>query len=135
MEGKLHRVLKEVGVRELRVDGYEIYVEPPQSPDERLAWTLYRPDILGIDSESGETRFAIAECETAPNASRILDKTSKIGSLTLQKRLNEKHVFRFILIILPGLSNRALYPDMRRLWEIWIVNSEGDVCHKIPINK
>ena len=135
MEGKLHCVLKDAGARELKADGYNVYIEPPESPDERLAWTLYRPDILGIASESEETRFAVVECETAPSSGRIMDKTSKIRSLTLQKRLNEKHVFRFVLVILPGLLSRALYPDMRKLWEIWIVNPEGRVCHKIPRNK
>jgi hypothetical protein len=135
LEGKLHWVLKETVARELKADGYRVYVEPPESPDERLAWSLYRPDVLGIASADDESRFVVVECETAPSASRVRGKTLKIRSLTLQKRLNEKHVFRFILIILPGLLTRALYPDTRRLWEIWIVNPAGEVCHRIPQNK
>ncbi len=134
MEGKKHELLKLTAVRELKADGYRVYVEPPESPDERLAWGLYRPDILGIVSARDESRYAVVECETAPSTKRVRGKTSKIHSLTLQKRLNEKHDFRFILIILPGLLNRTLYPDMRRLWEIWIVNTAGELCHKIPRN-
>jgi hypothetical protein len=134
LEGKMHELLKLAAVRELKADGYRVYVEPPESPDERLAWSLYRPDILGIVTARDESKYAVVECETAPNARRIRGKTSKIHSLTLQKRLNEKHVFRFILIILPGLLNRALYPNMRRLWEIWIVNPTSEFCHKIPRN-
>lgn len=96
MEGKLHGLLKKTAVRELGIEGYRVYVEPPESPIERLNWSLYRPDVLGVISSESESIFAFVECETSPSASRLRNKTSKINrGLTFSETVERKACFPF----------------------------------------
>jgi len=133
VESDLHGLFKEVIYNELEKEGYIIYVEPSESPLERLRWSYYRPDILGVICKETEFRLVLAECETNPKIRRIKGKASKIRRwLNFQKKLNEKHLLRFLLVIPPGMLHKVNCFEIRRLWEIWIVNHRGKIIHKIP---
>lgn len=132
MEGNLHRLLKQAVRVELKREGFSIYIEPMRSPNRRLFWDSYRPDILGIVSTKTLFKLALVECETHPNTTRIVNKTSKIRrTLFLQKRLFEQYVFLPLLVIPPLTLNRINHYLIRKFWEIWIVNQLGEVIHKI----
>ena len=133
MESVLHERFKSVIYNELEKEGYDIYIEPYESPFDRLRWSYYRPDILGVICKDTEFRLVLVECETNPKIKRIKGKMSKIRRwLTFQKRLNEKHVLRLLLIIPPMMLRKVNYFEIRRLWEIWIVNKRGKIIYKIP---
>ena len=133
MEAALHRLYKRVVTKELRNEDYAVYVEPVDSPLERLWWTSYRPDVLGIHSTMSLLTVAVAECETAPTCQRILAKTSKLQrTFVLQPQLHEGHAVRPLVIIPPMTLRRINHAAIRRFWEIWIVNRRGFVIHKIP---
>ena len=133
MEGRLHKLFKGVVKKELLEENYVVYLEPSEPPLERLRWKSYRPDVLGIISDTSTFNLALAECETSPNSKRILTKTSKIKqTLALQKQLNESHIIRPLLIIPPMKLDKINCPAIRRFWEIWIINPRGKITHKIP---
>ena len=133
METKLHKLFKWVVTKELIKEAYAVYIEPAESPMERLWWGPYRPDVLGVISKNSLFKVALAECETTPTRNRIMAKAAKIKqTLTLQKRLNEKHVICQLLIIPPMNLGRINCFAIRRFWEIWIVNRRGMIVHKIP---
>lgn len=133
MEEKLHKLFKRVVTKELLNEDYSVYVEPAESPMERLRWGSYRPDVLGIISKKALFKVALVECETTPTRKRIMAKASKIQrTLALQKRLNERHVICLLLIIPPLKLGRINCSAIRRFWEIWIVNRRGRIAHKIP---
>ncbi|MCW4037584.1 MAG: hypothetical protein NWF13_02480 [Candidatus Bathyarchaeota archaeon] len=133
MEEKLHKLFKRVVSKELLKEDYAVYIEPAESPMERLWWGPYRPDVLGIISKKSLFKVALAECETTPTRNRIMAKAAKIKqTLTLQKRLNERHVICPLLIIPPMKLGRINCSPIRSFWEIWIVNRRGMIVHKIP---
>lgn len=133
MESRLHELLKEAALTELGREGYYLYVEPSNPHSWRLSWSLYRPDILGTLANEAEFRFVLAECETNPRIRRIKGKISKIKrNLTFQKRLNERSFLRLLLVIPAGMLYRVNNHEVRRLWEIWIVNYRGKIIRKIP---
>jgi hypothetical protein len=133
MEGRLHRLFKRVVKKELLEEKYTVYFEPTEPPLVRLWWWSYRPDILGIISNQFVVKVVLVECETAPTSKQIVAKMSKIRqSFSLQKQLHEKHVIRLLLIIPPMTLHRINCSDIRRFWEIWIVNRFGEIAHKIP---
>lgn len=89
MEAALHRLYKRVVATELRNEDYTVYVEPADSPVERLWWASYRPDVLGILSTMSLLAVAVAECETVPTRQRILAKTSQLQrTFVLQPQLH-----------------------------------------------
>ncbi len=133
MESDLHEFLKEVVFSELERYGYDLYIEPSESPSGRLNWSFFRPDILGLICTKAEFRLVLVECETNPSIRRINSKMFKIRRwLTLQKRLGEKHNFRLLLVIPLGMLCKVNKLDIRRVWEIWIVNFRGEIIDKIP---
>ena len=133
VEGSSHQLLKDVALDELGREGYDLYVEPSESPLERLVWRFYRPDILGLIRGRTLLSLVLVECETNPGLRRMMAKMAKIRrSLGLQKRLNENHLLRLLLVIPPGALHRVASSSIRRLWEIWIVNETGNILHKIP---
>jgi hypothetical protein len=133
MEEKLHKLFKRVVTKELLKEDYAVYIEPAESPMERLWWGPYRPDVLGVISTNSLFKVALVECETTPARKRIMAKASKIKqTLTLQKRLNERHVICPLLIIPPMNLGRVNCSPIRSFWEIWIVNRRGMIVHKIP---
>jgi len=64
---------------------------------------------------------------------RVLEKILQIKCvLSLQKRLYEKHVIVPLLVI-PSLTfHKVSCLAIRIFWEVLIVNSFGDIMHKIP---
>ena len=133
MESELHGLLKEAICYELKKEGYDLYVEPSESPLEMLSWNYFRPDILGLICQETELGLIIVECETNPSVKRMNEKRLKIERwFHLQKRLNEKHLFRFLLAVPPGMLRKVNTSTIRRLWEIWIVNDKGKIIHKVP---
>jgi hypothetical protein len=133
VESSFHQLLKEVASDELEKEGYDLYVEPSEPPEERLAWRFYRPDILGLMHSQTMLSLVFVECETNPRMRRISGKISKIRrSFVAQKRLNEDHLLRLLLVIPPGVLHRVVNSKIRRTCEIWIVNKSGNIIHKIP---
>jgi hypothetical protein len=120
MEGRLHKLFKGVVQKELLEKDYAVYVEPSEPPLERLWWRSYRPDVLGIIADKSTFQLALAECETAPNRTRILAKTSQSRqTLALQKQLNERHVARSLLILPPPeIGSNQLFGDTEMLGDM-----------------
>ena len=134
LESAKHTLLKRAAMRGLTADGYSLFVEPTNPPVNRLCWSAYRPDVLGVIYSESETRLALAECETHPRANRVREKASKIqGTMGLQKRLDEEHSIRPILVIPWGTLGNIMYPGIRKLWEIWLVDQTGE-ANRIPRN-
>ncbi|UCH03177.1 MAG: hypothetical protein JSV20_05230 [Candidatus Bathyarchaeota archaeon] len=132
MEGQLHSLLKRTVFKELEKEGYALFIEPIESPLERLWWNSYKPDLLGIMSHDNCFKIALVECETNPRKRRVIEKISKIrASLMLQTKLNEKQVIRPILTIPTVSFCRINYPEIREFWEIWIITNSGEILHKI----
>jgi len=114
MEGQLHNLLKRTVFTELEKEGYALFIEPIESPLERLWWNSYKPDLLGIMSYDNCFKIALVECETNPRKRRVIEKILKIRvSLTLQAKLNEKQVIRPILSIPTVTFYRINYPEIR----------------------
>ena len=133
MEGSLHQLLKEVAVGELEREGYDLFLEPLESPLERLVWRFYRPDILGLMCNETMSSLILVECETNPRMRRMIEKISKLRqSFAFQKRLNEEHLLRLLLVIPPGVLHRVARPKIRGFWEIWVVSRTGSIIHRIP---
>jgi len=133
VEGSFHQLLKQTAFNELEKEGYELYVEPSEPPLERIVWSLYRPDILGLTCDQATLSLVLVECETNPDTRRMMGKTLKIRrSFAVQRRLDERHLLRLLLIIPPGTLHRVSNRRVRRLWEIWIVDETGGVTYKIP---
>ena len=100
---------------------------------ERIVWSLYRPDLLGLTCDENMLSLVLVECETNPDTRRMMGKTLKIRrSFAVQRRLDERHLFRLLLVIPPGTLHRVSNRRVRRLWEIWIVDETGGVTYKIP---
>lgn len=97
-----------------------------------MNWHSYRPDILGILKSEKKLKIVIVECETKPNRNRVLKKTLQIKRvLSLQKQLNEHH-FVLPLLAIPALNlHKINFLDIRSFWEIWIINQNGKILHKI----
>ena len=133
LEGVFHVVLKNAAVRELKKEGYKLYIEPREPPLERLIWSLYRPDIFALIVKNHELKMILIECETTPNYKRIMKKTLKIiKTINLQKALNEKHVINYLLLIPPQSFKKVNSLPIRRFWDIWIINKKGEIYCKIP---
>ena len=115
VETRLHESLKEAAFHELAKEGYDLYVEPLEPPLERLTWSFYRPDILGVICDEKELRLVVVECETNPQIRRIKRKISKIKhSFSFQKRLNEEHLFRLLLVIPYGMLHKVHNPGIHK---------------------
>ena len=134
MESAEHTLLKRAAMRGLTSEGYSLFVEPTYPPVNRVFWSAYRPDVLGVIYSESETRLALAECETTPRVRKVREKSAKIqGTMSLQKRLDEEHSIRPILVIPWGTLEKMMYPGIRKMWEIWLVDHTGEV-NRIPRN-
>jgi hypothetical protein len=133
MESELHGLLKQAARCELEKEGYDLYLEPSESPVNVLSWTHYRPDVLGLTCQETEFELAIIECETNPTVRRLIEKRLKIRrQICFQKRLDQKNLFRLLLVIPPGTLRKVNTCSVRKLWEIWIVDNKGNIAYKIP---
>jgi hypothetical protein len=133
LEGQLHLIFKQCVMKELLAEGYILYAEPLGSPVKRISWSAYRPDILGLHVTPNTFKLVFVECETAPTKTRVSQKMERIKtSFRFQKRLNESHQLRSLLIIPPLTLNKINCKTIRSFWEIWIINQQGTIIHKIP---
>lgn len=133
MEGEYHKLMKITVLTELKKEGYELYLEPLESPIESLDWDYYRPDLIGIITNQNLLEIVLVECETKPNFVNLEQKASKIKhTFKLQKQLNKKNRLKFLLAIPFGTLNKINHSKNRRLWDIWIINNKGNIIHKIP---
>lgn len=132
-EGKLHKLHKQATAEELEKQSYGIYYEPWESPLDLLWWTAYKPDILAIKQTNSYKRIILVECETKPNRKRVLNKTRQIKkNLEIQNQLFENTMILPLLIIPPNNLQKIVFSQIRKFWEIWIINQEGEIKHKIP---
>ena len=102
MEGQTHQRLKRSVTRELRKEGYITHTEPGILPIVKVVWYAYRPDLVGVLANNDMCKVALVECETTPNRTRVLAKTTQIQrTMSLQTRFHEHHEIRPILTIPP----------------------------------
>ena len=133
MESQLHLTFKRCVMKELLAEGYNLYAEPSASPVKRLLWSAYRPDMFGFQMTPNAFNLVFVECETAPTQTKISKKTRQIKTaFRFQKRLNEFHHLRSLLVIPPLTFNKVNSTIIRRFWEIWVINRQGTIIHKIP---
>jgi hypothetical protein len=133
LESQLHLTFKRCVMKELLAEGYNLYAEPLVSPVKRLSWSTYRPDIFGLQMTPNAFKLIFVECETAPTQTKISKKTEQVKTaLQFQKRLNEFHHLRSLLVIPPLTFNKVNSTIIRRFWEIWVINRQGSIIHKIP---
>jgi len=129
----LHKLHKLAVAEELQKQGYGIHYEPWESPLNLLWWQSYKPDILAIKQNNSGKRIVLVECETKPNRKRVLIKTKQIeNNLTVQKQLFESTMILPLLVIPPNNLQKIMFSPIRKFWEIWIVNKEKQIKHKIP---
>ena len=89
-------------------------------------------NILGILEDENKLHIVLVECETNPIKTRIFKKTNQIKkALSLQKRLNEKHLILPLLAIPPLNLHKINCRKIREFWEIWIINQSNKVAHKL----
>ena len=124
--------MKQTVAKELQSQNFTTYYEPLDSPYRNLWWDCFRPDVLAVRYCNGDQKVVLVECETKPNKKRMLKKTAKIRrNLSLQKRLYKRaHIFP-LLVIPPFNLSKVLCSEIRRFWDIWIVNRLGETRHKI----
>jgi hypothetical protein len=131
----LHKLHKLTVAQELQKQSYGIYYEPWESPLDLLWWQAYKPDILAIKQTNSDRRIVLVECETKPNRKRVLNKTRQIKeNLELQNQLFKNTMILPLLIIPPNNLQKIVFSQIRKFWEIWIINQEGEIKHKIPRN-
>ena len=116
--------MKDVVSRALRNDDFTIWMEPDGPPFDSVTWGAYRPDVFGIKHCDGVDAYAFAECETKPRINRILAK--KTASIIVQSRLL-KHTQRRLILAIPSGTLNVLDIQVRRWWEIWIVNKHSGI--------
>jgi hypothetical protein len=132
MESHLHKHLKHTIAQELQRKNYTLYFEAHCSPFSRLLWNSYCPDILGVLENKNSLKIILVECETKPTKKRVIKKTIQIKQvLSLQKRLNEKHVILPLLAIPAMNLYKVNGKEIRNFWEIWIINQSGEILHKL----
>jgi hypothetical protein len=131
-EGTLHKLHKQTVAQELQKQSYGIHFEPWESPLDLLWWQAYKPDILAIKQTNSSRRIVLVECETKPSRQRVLAKTRQIKkNLAIQKQLFENTMILPLLVIPPNNLQKMMFSPIRKFWEIWIINQEGQIKHKI----
>jgi hypothetical protein len=53
------------------------------------------------------------------------------NNLSIQKQLHQKTKFLPLLVIPPFNLSKILCSEVRKFWEIWIINHQGNINHKI----
>jgi hypothetical protein len=135
MENYFHQLMKDMVSTKLASEGYELHMEPSDPPIEGLTWESYRPDILGVMSSNIGLKIVLAECETNPCSSRLKTKDSKVGRIAFQRCLNQRNEFRLVLAIPFGKLSRVNHRQIRRRWEIWLINQEGQITYTIATRR
>ncbi len=121
--------MKAIVRQELENERYAVVEEPLFPPGRKLAWSSYRPDLLGYRSEGGNEEVVLVECETHPNMRRLGAKNT--FSVSFQPYLFRVGRVRRILAVPQG---RLRHVDMRirDRWEIWVVG-ESSPLDKFPL--
>jgi hypothetical protein len=117
--------MKAIVRRELEQENFSVLEEPLFPPNGKIAWTAYRPDLLGYRLERGEEELAIVECETHPSMKRFGLKNH--SSLQFQPFLFQRGSIRRILAVPQGRLG-AVDVRLRSEWEIWVLGSARPVC-------
>lgn len=118
MESELHRTMKRIVRSELELDLYCVVEEPLYPPTQRISWSSYRPDLLGIRAGPLTEEIAIVECETHPSTTRLESKN--YSSLWFEPSILRDGSIRRILAI-PRGTLHVLDSGLRRKWEIWVL--------------
>jgi hypothetical protein len=126
-ESDLHRRMKESVSRELAVEGYAVFQEPPYAPSRFMSWVAYRPDLFGIRATAERQEYAFVECETRPSGRRLAAKNFR--SVDVQTRLNSELSLRRILVV-PRGTLAGVDSAVRHTWETWIY--EGGRFQRYP---
>ena len=124
-ESQVHRSMKAVVKQELEQERYAVVEEPLFPPAEKVAWTSYRPDLLGYKSENGAEELVLVECETHPNMKRLGEKN--VSSVSFQPYLFERGSVRRILAVPQG-KLRSVDLKIRDKWEVWVVGSNSPMA-------
>jgi hypothetical protein len=91
---------------------------------------------LAIKNNQNQIIVTLVECETKPTKKRLLKKMAIIQkNLSLQKQLHQKTQFLSILVIPPFNLSKILCTKVRKFWEIWIINHQGNIKDKIMSTK
>ena len=128
MESLVHKTMKEVVRAELEREHYSVVEEPLFIPGEKLAWSSYRPDLLGYKRDNGSEEVVLVECETHPSMRRFGLKNH--SSVWLQPSLPMNGSVRRILAVRRGWL-RAVDMELRSQWEIWVLGEAGPLV-RIP---
>lgn len=123
-ESDLHRSMKRAVRVELEMEGYYLVEEPSWPPMQRVSWSAYRPDILGLRRDSAVEEVVIVECETRPSMSRFRAKNH--SSLCLQTSVLYEGRIRRILAIPQGRLD-SVDLRLRDKWEVWIMGTAHPV--------
>ncbi len=128
VESPVHKAMKEVVRAELEREHYSVVEEPLFIPGKKLAWSSYRPDLLGYKRDDGSEEVVLVECETHPSMRRFGLKNH--SSVWLQPSLPMNGSVRRILAINRGWL-RAVDMELRSHWEIWVLGEAGPLI-RIP---
>ena len=123
-ESQVHRSMKAVIRQELEHQRYAVVEEPLSPPGEKVAWTSYRPDLLGYRSENGTEELVLVECETHPNMKRLREKNSL--SVSFQPYLFRRGSVRRILAVPQGKLD-SVDLRIRDMWEVWVVGTVSTI--------
>lgn len=116
--------MKDIIREELERDNYQVVEEPLFPPARWIAWSTYRPDLLGYRSDSLTQELAIVECETHPSMNRF--KSKNFSSLSFQPSIFTEGSIRRILAVPQGKLH-AVDLSLRHRWEIWVLGRKGPV--------
>ena len=72
MEGSFYQLLKDIVIKELEKEGYDLYIEPFKIPLDGLMWNYFRPDILGIMHE--QTLFFLLNAKRTPREGALRER-------------------------------------------------------------
>jgi len=117
-ESGTHRSMKAIVRQALERERYYVVEEPLAPPAEKVAWTSYRPDLMGYRSENGTEELVLVECETHPNMKRLREKNT--SSVSFQPYLFRRGSVRRILAVPQG-KLRSVDLRIRDSWEVWVV--------------
>jgi hypothetical protein len=112
--------MKAIVRAELECERYAVVEEPLFPPGGKVAWTSYRPDLLGYRSEGGTEELVLVECETRPSMKRFRSKNH--SSVWFQPYLFRRGSVRRILAVPQGKLG-LVDMKLRDKWEIWVLGA------------
>lgn len=128
-ESDLHRFMKRIVREDLESESYRVVEEPLIPPARWVHWEAYRPDLLGLRTDTTREELVIAECETHPSMRRFC--TKNYSSLWFEPSVLRQGSIRRILAIPRGKLD-SIDLRIRGQWEVWVVGQTGSRM-KIPV--